>query len=59
MYRNRKNPTFRVNAASVATVFRMVHGGVLSHCVKGMSHPPKNRVVMSADAVTMFAYSAM
>ena len=32
---------------------------LLSHCVKGMSQPPKNSVVISALAVTMFAYSAM
>src|SRR5256885_12009659 len=53
MYRNRKQLTFRQNAASVATVFSTVQGGVLSHVVNGMSHPPKNSVVMRADAVTM------
>ena len=31
----------------------------LSHCVNGMSQPPKNSVAISALAVTMFAYSAM
>src|SRR5206468_4130454 len=35
------------------------HGGVLSHVVNGMSHPPKNSVVIRADAVTIFEYSAM
>src|SRR5438132_4253298 len=57
MYRNRKQLTFRQNAASVATVFSTVQGGVLSHVVNGMSHPPKNSVVMRADAVTMFERS--
>ena len=32
---------------------------VLSQVVNGMSHPPKNKVDISALAVTMFAYSAM
>src|ERR1035437_7780449 len=59
MKKNRKNRTFVRNTPSVSTVFNTVNGGKLSHCVKGMSQPPKNSDVMSALAVTMFAYSAM
>src|ERR1039457_3000468 len=59
MKKNRKNRTFVRNMPSVSTVFSTVNGGRLSHCVKGMSQPPKNSDVMSALAVTMFAYSAM
>src|SRR5438309_279196 len=49
----------RETIPSVRRVLSGDHGGVLSQCVKGISHPPKKRVVMSADAVTMFEYSAM
>src|SRR5947199_254516 len=59
MYTKRKPMTLRENIPSVRRVLSGDHGGVLSQCVKGISHPPKKRVVMSADAVTMFEYSAM
>src|ERR1035438_4132064 len=59
MKKNRKNRTFDRNATRVSTVLSTVKGGRLSHCVNGMSQPLKKSDVMSALAVTMFAYSAM
>src|SRR5450755_3740837 len=59
MKKNRKNNTFVRKAPSVRIVLRTVNGGRLSHCVNGMSQPPKNSEVINALAVTMFAYSAM
>ena len=59
MNRNRKQIVFSENEPSVSTVLSGVHGAVLSQVVNGTSQPPKNNVVMSADAVTMFEYSAM
>jgi len=52
MKRNKKKPTLIENIASVASSFTTVQGGALSQCVNGMSYPPKNSVVTSADAVT-------
>src|SRR5207248_8743661 len=59
MNRNRKHITLAENIASVASVLRVVQGGVLSQVVMGVSQPPKNSVVIRADAVTMLEYSAM
>src|SRR2546422_9060060 len=59
MYRNTKHAVLAQNTAPVARVFASVQGGPLSQLVNGMSHPPKNSVAISADAVTMLAYSAM
>src|SRR6266566_2247105 len=59
MKRNRKKITFSANEPSVTTVFSGVRGCMLSQVVNGTSQPPKNRVVISADAVTMVEYSAM
>ena len=59
MKRKMKKPVFAANAPKVSRVLSTVNGPTLSHCVKGMSHPPKNSVAVIALTVVMFAYSAM
>ena len=44
---------------SVSTVFATLGSPVESQLVNGMSQPPKKSVAISADAVTMFEYSAI
>lgn len=64
-----KNPVLTAKTASVSSVFQTA--GVApsttpgattlmsSQVTKGMSHPPRKSVAIIADAVSMFAYSAM
>ena len=59
MYVKRKLNVLSPKTAMVASVFTTVGSPVESQLVKGMSQPPKNSVAMSADAVTMFEYSAI
>ena len=59
MYVKRNTNVLKPKTTSVANVFRTLGSPVESHVVNGMSHPPKNRVAMRAEAVTMFEYSAM
>ena len=59
MKTNRKNPVFIANMSIVASVFNTLYGPTLSHCVKGISHPPKNRVAVRPLTVAILAYSAM
>src|SRR5258705_6309 len=51
--------TLTPSAACVSRVFRTLGSPVWSQDVNGMSHPPKNSVAISAEAVTMFEYSAI
>src|SRR3954451_7859663 len=59
MKTNTNDSTFTQKKPNVRSVLMNVCGAALSHCVNGMSHPPKKSVAISALAVTMFAYSAM
>src|SRR5690349_14381324 len=59
MNTNTKTNTFSQKKPNVSSVLMSVCGAALSHCVNGMSQPPKNSVAISALAVMMFAYSAM
>src|SRR5512135_54765 len=54
-----KLKTLAKNTPAVAMVFRTVGSPLSSQWVNGMSQPPKNSVTISAEAVTMFEYSAM
>src|SRR2546426_4518748 len=58
MYTNTNASDLMLKATSVASDLSTV-GSPSSQCVKGISHPPKKSVAMSADAVIRLAYSAM
>ena len=59
MKRKIKAPVLVANIRNVTSDLTTVNGGVLSHCVKGTSHPPKKSDAVSPLAVAMLAYSAM
>src|SRR5688500_7297550 len=59
MYVKTNSPTLTAKASRVTSVFATLQGGTLSQVVKGRSQPPRKSVDISADIVTIAAYSAM